>query len=116
MMYYIDMPQTYKPANRKCAEIQEYIERFNHCLIASDLSRDALIEEIRHKVDELNKAYPRTKKLVVNGISHIMCYPEGKACEYQYVFLFDFKQVMSTYQFSEKGNVLKSMNDDRLPF
>ena len=68
MMYYIERPNTWAPANRKCAEVQEYVDKFKNCLIADDLSLDALIEEIRRKVEELNAAYPRTKKLVGNEV------------------------------------------------
>ena len=41
-MYYIDRPNTWKAANKKCAEIQDYVNQFKNCLIADELSRDAM--------------------------------------------------------------------------
>lgn len=109
MMYYIEMPKTWRAANRKCGDVLEFIKQFEHCLIASDLSLEALIFEIRHKVDELNKAYPRTKKLVVTGGAEdrrIYCFPEGRGAEYEYVFIIDANPVRRTYQFAESSAVL----------
>ena len=48
-MYYIERPNTWAAASRKCAEVQEYVGKFKNCLVADDLSLDALIEEIRRK-------------------------------------------------------------------
>lgn len=107
MMYYIDKPNTWRPANKKCAEIQEYVNQFRNCLIADDLSRDALIQDIRHKVEELNKAYPRTKKLVVRGEKQVICFPEGRPCEYENVFIIEILPVHRTYSFAEQTNVLE---------
>ena len=108
MMYYIERPNTWRAANRKCAELQDYVGRFKNCLIADELSRDALIEELRHKVEELNAAYPRTKKLKVRFSSEefISCYPEGQHVD-EYVFTINIHPVKRTYQFAEKANVLK---------
>lgn len=109
MMYYIESPQTWRAANKKCAEIQEYIDKFKNCLIADELSRDALIVEVRHKVAELNDAYPRTKKLVVDYDfdNYVSCYPEGRDCDYEYVFIIRILPVRRTYQFAESAAVLE---------
>ena len=56
MMYYIDRPATWKAANRKWAEVHDYIDRFRECLVADELARDAMIAEIRRKVAELDAA------------------------------------------------------------
>ena len=104
MMYYIEMPKTWRAAIRKCEEVQEFIKKFEHSLIADDLSFDAIIFEIRHKVDELNDAYPRTKKLVVTGgtkCNRIYCFPEGRGCDYEYVFIIDANPVRKTYSYAK---------------
>lgn len=108
MMYYIEKPQTYSPVNRKCREVLEFIEKFENCLITDDISLDALIEEIRHKLDELNEAYPRTKRLVIRGDKRRLdCCPEGRECNCEYVFLMNFHPVRRTYRFAEQAAVLK---------
>lgn len=75
-MYYIDRPSTWRAANRKCAEVQEFVNQFKNCLVANELSRDAMIQDIRHKVEELNEAYPRTKKLAVDFGSALLHRPK----------------------------------------
>lgn len=108
MMYYIERPNTWRAANRKCAELQEFVGQFKNCLIADELSRDALIQELRHKVEELNAAYPRTKRLKVsfNFNDFISCYPEEKHVD-EYVFTINIHPVKKTYKFAEKANALK---------
>ena len=102
MNYYIERPNTWKAANRKCAEIQEFVDQFRNCLIYGKTSRDALIKEIRDKVEKLNNVYPRTKRLVLDcGSDRISCYPEGRACDYEYVFTIDIHPVKRTYGFVE---------------
>ena len=104
MNYYIERPNTWKAANRKCAEIQEFVNQFKNCLIYDEKSRDALIKEIRDKVEELNNAYPRTKRLVVDcGSDRISCYPKGRGCDYEYVFTIDIHPVKRTYGSTEEG-------------
>ena len=109
MMYYIEKPNTWRAANKKCAEIQEFVDKFKNCLIADELSRDALVVEIREKVAELNRDYPRTKKLVVNYDfdGYVSCFPEGRGADYEYVFTIRILPVRRTYQFAEQAAVLK---------
>lgn len=109
MMYYIEKPNTWRAANKKCAEIQEFVDKFKNCLIADELSRDALVVEIREKVAELNHDYPRTKKLVVNYDfdGYVSCFPEGRGADYEYVFTIRILPVMRTYQFAEQVAVLE---------
>lgn len=109
MMYYIENPNTWRAANKKCAEIQEFVDKFKNCLIADELSRDALVVEIREKVAELNHDYPRTKKLVVNYDfdGYVSCFPEGRGADYEYVFTIRILPVRRTYQFAEQVAVLE---------
>ena len=109
MMYYIEKPNTWRAANKKYAEIQEFVDKFKNCLIADELSRDTLVVEIREKVAELNHDYPRTKKLVVkyDFDGYVSCYPEGRGSDYEYVFTIRILPVRRTYQFAESVNVLE---------
>ena len=112
MNYYIERPNTWRAANRKCAEIQEFVNQFKNCLIYDEKSRDALIKEIRDKVEELNNAYPRTKRLKV-GFSHgdyISCYPDERGVD-EYVFAFHFYPVKRTYDVVKEGGEIN--NDER---
>lgn len=109
-MYFIERPNTWRAANKKCAKIQEYIEQFCNCLIPDDLSRDALIEELRHKVEELNDSYPRTKKLVVDlGITndYVSCHPDPRTSDSDSIFTMSIYPVLRTYQFAESAAVLE---------
>ena len=112
-MYYIQKPQTWRAANKKCDEVQKFISQFENCLIADDNSRDALIKEIRHKVEELNAAYPRTKKLNVNFAfdNYISCTPAEDRTGYEYVFAFHFYPVKRTYDVLKEGGEIN--NDER---
>lgn len=109
MMYYIERPSTWRAANKKCAEIQEYVSQFKNCLVADELSRDAMIQDIRHKVDELNDAYPRTKKLAVHFDfrNFLSCSPCPRKVDDDYVFTIRFLPVHRTYEFAESVNVLE---------
>ena len=112
-MYYIERPSTWRAANRKCAELQDYVSQFRNCLIPDELSRDALIQELRQKVKELNDAYPRTKRLTVsfNFNDFVSCYPEDQHVD-EYVFIINIHPVLKTYRFAEKANALKEGGEE----
>ena len=100
MMYYIDRPNTWRAANKKCEEVHAFVGQFCNCLVADDLSRDALVEEIRDKVEELNLAYPRTKRLMVAYRNNFLaCSPEGRGADY--IFSMHMLPVRRTYRYSE---------------
>lgn len=104
MMYYIDLINTWKAANRKIAELQEFVKQFQNTLIADEISRDALVEEIRHKVAELNEAYPKTKKLELEDAGGFVYATSGFSVSdggYYYAFTFHITSVRRTYRFSE---------------
>lgn len=110
MMYYIERPYTWRAANRKCEELLEFVNEFQNCLIADELSRDVLIEEIRKKVKELDAAYPRTKKLKVwveRNNESCFCCPAERTSDSDTIFSMAFHPVRKTYRFAEKSNVLK---------
>ena len=100
MMYYIDRPATWKAPNKKCEEVIDFANQFRNCLVADDIARDALVEELRQKVEKLNQAYPRTKKLSVSCSGNFLaCSPEGSGDDY--VFYLHMLPVRRTYRFSE---------------
>ena len=117
MMYFIQRINTWSPANKKCKLLQDFVKQFENTLIADDISRDALVEDIRRKVEELNQAYPRTKPLVVDfDICHrdyVSCKPEHNRIEDLYAFTFHIHPVCRTYRFSEKAaaSLLKEGGD-----
>ncbi len=117
MMYFIQRINTWSPVNQKCKLLQDFVKQFENTLIADDISRDALVEDIRRKVEELNQAYPRTKPLVVDfDICHrdyVSCQPEHNRIEDQYAFTFHIHPVRRTYRFSEKAaaSLLKEGGD-----
>ena len=104
MMYYIESPNTWSPANQKCKQLQEFVDLFRNTLIADELSRDALVEEIRHRVELLNETYPRTKKLAVDHHNnYVSCFPEDDKLHDTYVFTIHLHPVRRTYRFSEEA-------------
>ena len=120
MMYFIQRINTWwSPANQKCKLLQDFVKQFENTLIADEISRDALVEDIRRKVEELNQAYPRTKPLVVDfDICHrdyVSCQPELRKIEdlYDFTFTFHIPPVRRTYRFSEKAaaSLLKEGGD-----
>lgn len=108
MMYYIERPNTWRAANKKCAELIDYVDQFRNCLITDELSRDALIQELRHKAKELNDKYPRSRKLIVrfDFSDFISCYPENQHVD-EHVFTINLHPVLKTYHFAEEANALK---------
>lgn len=117
MMYFIQRINTWSPANQKCKLLQDFVKQFENTLIADDISRDALVEDIRRKVEELNQAYPRTKPLVVT-LDHLLhdyvsCQPELRKIEDHYAFTFHIHPVRRTFRFSEKAaaSLLKEGGD-----
>ena len=103
MMYFIERVNTWKATNQKVAELNNYVKQYDKTLIVDDISRDALVEELRHKVEELNEAYPKTKKLVVGTIddNFVYCEPMPRKSDSDVVFSFLVWPVRRTYRFAE---------------
>lgn len=101
MMYYIDKVNTWSPANRKWKEVQSFALEFGQTLILDEVAAKELVEELRKKVEELNEAYPRTKRLRVRQMSNfVSCDNEEPRVDDQHVFTFHIMAVKRTY---EKG-------------
>lgn len=96
-MYYIDKVNTWGPANRKCLEVQSFAKEYRQTLIPSEAAAEAIVEEIRQKVEELNETYPRTKRLAVRKKGNFVeCSTDGN--DDQYVFTFHIEKVRKTYK------------------
>lgn len=109
MRYYIERINTWGPANAKCAELHREMKKYAGCLVADELSKDALVEEVRQTVERLNAAYPRTKKLVVREMyGSVMCYPEQRTSDSDVVFSFTLARVERVYRFADCAGVLES--------
>lgn len=109
MMFYVESPHWSKPANKKCEEIVEFVFKYGRTIIADEESLERMIEEIRAKVEELNKAYPRTKEVVVRmGITkeYIICHPEPRTSDSDAIFTLAFHKVAHLYGF-ENGFDMK---------
>jgi len=98
-MYYIDKINTWSPANRKCLELQSFVREYRQTIIQDDAAVEELMKEIQQKVDELNKTYPRTKRLEVRKDGNfVACDNEDKKLDDQYVFTFHIEKVRQTYK------------------
>lgn len=107
MKYFIDKVNTWGPANRKCAVLHRVMKKYEFCLVADELSRDALVEHVKQMVEELNKAYPRTKRLVVKAWNDsVCCWPENRASDSDSVFAFALKPVRREFRFAESAERL----------
>ena len=99
MKYYIDKVNTWSPANRKCLEVQSFVKEFRQTLIPNDDVVEAMMKEIREKVEELNDRYPRTKRLAVKKEGNfVACVNEDRKLDDQYVFTFHIEKVRQTYK------------------
>lgn len=98
-MYYIDKVNTWSPANRKWKEVQAFVTEFRQTLIPDDDAAKALVEEIRQKVEELNKDYPRTQRIkVIQRGNFVCCDNEECKVDDKHVFTFHIEKVRQTYK------------------
>lgn len=105
MKYFIDKVNTWSAANRKCKEVQAFVTEFRQTLIPDDAAVEALVEEIRQKVEELNEAYPRTKRLKVRKEGNFVCCDnEEPKVDDQHVFTFHIEKVRHTYKTLEQAD------------
>lgn len=98
MKYYIDQVNTWKAANSKCREVQSFAVEFRQTLIPDEAAAEALVEEIRQKVEELNGLYPRMKRLVVRRLNNFIYCNFGD----KYVFSFHIEEVRRIYTATEE--------------
>ena len=102
MRYYIGRVNTWKAQNNKCEELNREIKTYENTLVADELSREALMEQVRQTVERLNAAYPRTRKLVVvTRQGSVICHPEQRVSDSDAVFSFELMPVRRSYRFAE---------------
>lgn len=105
MMFFVHNLVTYAPKNKACQELCEYVDRYKYVLIKDEISLDALKEEIRMRVEQINAAHPKLKQIHVSlDSSRIDASIDKGGCP-DLVFFMDICKVRSVYQFSEKANV-----------
>lgn len=106
MMYFVYGLQTYSPKNKACLKLLEYVKKYEHVLIKDEISLDALVEELRMKVSEINVAHPKLKPIrfssgkVEDGVQQIRVSIDSMGCP-DMIFFMNICRVRSVYQFSE---------------
>lgn len=117
MQYFIDYIIDYSSVNNKGHELQTFVRKFNQCLIPDELSLDAMKAEIEHEIERLNKAYPRTRPLVLSvysgkNFSQWKVHAKGNADKV--VFFMSCKAIVKTFLYSEHLPVklIKDQNKD----
>ena len=105
MMYFIQNLQTYSPKNRKCIALLKYVASFENVLIKDQVSLDALVEELRIKVDEINAEFPKQKEIHYSagdlgaGEFRIDASMNNMGCP-DTIFIMTICKVSRLYQFS----------------
>lgn len=108
MMYFVQHLQTYVPKNRAWKKVCDYVESFKEVLIKDDVALDALKEELRIKVEQINAEHPKLKPIrysggyIGGGTIRIDASVDKMGCP-DMVFIMDICKVRSIYQYSEKG-------------
>ena len=54
--------QSYQTKNKAHAKAQEYVEKYDDCLI-DDVKLAELIEDIQNRIEEINLAFPRCQNI-----------------------------------------------------
>lgn len=112
MLYFVQTFNTYSPKNRACKKLIDFVKKFERALIKDELSLDALKEEIRIQIDEINAEHPKLKKIrfsagnITDGVQRIDASVDNMGCS-DYVFFMDICRVRSVYQFLERISVVK---------
>lgn len=65
MRYFIEDVRTYKSVNQKGNDLQDFVVPLIQYLVADELSLDALKANIMNHIEQLNRAYPRSRPLVL---------------------------------------------------
>lgn len=106
MSFFVQHLNAYAAKNRAWKKLSDYVDKFQYVLIRDEISRDALVEELRLKVEEINTQHPKLKPIRfsagnMGGESfRIDATVEKCGCP-DTVFIMDIVRVRSIYQFSE---------------
>lgn len=108
MMYFVQHLQTYAPKNRAWKKVCDYVETFKNVLIQDDLALDALKEELRIKIEQVNAEHPKLKPIrysgghIGSGTIRMDASVDKMGCP-DMVFIMDICKVRSMYRYNEKG-------------
>lgn len=65
MRYFIEDVRIYKNVNQKGKDLQDFVAPLGQCLVADEPSLDALKANIMNHIEQLNRAYPRSRPLML---------------------------------------------------
>mgnify|MGYP005946576159 CR=1 FL=1 len=112
MRFFVQHLSTYAPKNRAWKKFNDYVVKFERVLIPDEISRDALVEELRLKTEEINAQHPKLKPIRfssgnLDGTSFRVSASVDKCGCPDTVFSLDIVRVRSIYQYSEsmKGGI-----------
>lgn len=106
MRFFVQHLSTYAPKNRAWKKFIDYVVKFERVLIPDEISRDALVEELRLKTEEINAQHPKLKPIRfssgnLDGTSFRVSASVDKCGCPDTVFSLDIVRVRSIYQYSE---------------
>lgn len=103
--YFIYYINTNSKTNKKGRELQQFINGYNQLLIEDDRTLDALKTNIEREIERLNKAYPRSKPIMLDFCStdtsgQCIAFIDGKIDSV--VIYLTWLMVLGTYRIDEK--------------
>lgn len=116
MMFFVYHLQTYAPKNRSWRELVEFVKKYEYIIVKDEVSLDALKDEIRIKVEQLNTDHPKLKPIrysgghIGGGTIRMESSVNQVGCP-DMIFIIDICKVRSVYQFSENkvsSNLIES--------
>lgn len=109
MTYFVNHLSLYSPKNRACKKLLDFISQFEHVLIKDDCSLDALSSLIEDRIREINTSHPKLRPICYSrnhSLQRITASVLPASGVPDYVFIMDFCQVRSIFQYSEKVSVV----------
>ena len=109
MTYFVNHLSLYSPKNRACKKLLDFISQFEHVLIKDDCSLDALSSLIEDRIREINTSHPKLRPICYSrnhSLQRITASVLPASGVPDYVFIMDFCQVCSIFQYSEKASVV----------
>ena len=106
MTYFVNDLSLYSPKNRACKKLLDFISQFEHVLIKDDCSLDALSSLIEDRIREINTSHPKLRPICYSrnhSLQRITASVLPASGVPDYVFIMDFCQVRSIFQYSEKA-------------
>lgn len=106
MSFFVQHLSTYAPKNRAWMKLTDCVVKYQYVLIRDEISRDALVEELRLKIEEINVQHPKLKPIRfsagnLDSTSFRVSASVDKCGCPDTVFSLDIVRVRSIYQYSE---------------